>query len=1012
MTAWGSKPESVSEVVSSPLRRLSYDDASPAQQQAKRPLPTVSEDPAKRLRTDSRSIVYSFLQNPVDSERRPQDHPDYDRTTLYIPEVALKAMSPSERMFWKVKQRNFDAVLFFRKGTFYELYSADAEIGHSVLGLKMTGSRASGKVVKMAGVPLNSFTTYAARLVNRGYRVARVDYTAGDLEGAESKEDGIIDRTLAEVLTSGTLLDSNLLPDGKNYLLAIKEDATSGNFGVCFIDISTKEFVVGAFSDDRHRSNFETLLVRIKPVEVLYERSTKAKQPDMIASLTQPCGLSKASHRIIRQVLTAPRIVDLRPLDFPLISADEVAGLVGSEDTKAQEVLHVIEESTLAAAAAGCLLNYLRKMNMDEQVYLSMCDVSVYDASSSPSYMILDGQALSNLELLQNNTNGSTAGTLLGFVDRCSTPFGRRMIRQWVIRPLRRIADINDRYTAIESIASISEVIDQIQSLLRGLPDLERLLTRIQTGRGRPSDLLQFLNGFDTAQTILNALSEQEAVMQSSCLARLMHRKDHFKRALSDFAERWDIDMLRSSMASASGGSKKASREAIGVVLRPLSQADGEYQHALEGIDGVRQEMEAYVTEEQRRWGGGGDVLIREVHGKSVLEVPKHLLQRMPTPSDYALQSETKTCRRFSTEDLTRLLSDLADAEDRRDQCEKTFIRQACDDLMSHYHVWVAIVRSLAEIDALISLANVSFCEQGDMARPELQDDGIIELLGSWHPFIRLSLSDEFVQNDIRLGGSESTVILTGPNMGGKSTILRQVALSAVLAQIGCYVPCKGCKMQPLDRIFVRIGASDRILSGQSTFLVELQETANIVNNATPCSLVLLDELGRGTSTFDGYAIAFAVLYHLVTQIKCFCLFSTHLHLLTEDCGGWPGVGLWHMGSEVDQERGEVRFTYRMTQGVCSKSFGVHVAVLAGIPSVIAERADDMSASFTETVHATRELNPFNWHHFMFPEEKQIFTALYKEVVKLLDAPAMDLDRLCRLIERVRQIMNLPPGPN
>ncbi|KAJ1953581.1 DNA mismatch repair protein msh6 [Dispira parvispora] len=547
--------------------------------------------------------------------------------------------------------------------------------------------------------------------------------------------------------------------------------------------------------------------------------------------------------------------------------------------------------------------------------------------------LLMDGQTMANLELFQttDENQGGEAGTLFQLINRCVTPFGKRLLRRWLCHPLRDPDQINQRLDVVDLLCHQPLQRDHLRGGLHGLPDLERLISRVHAGTCRIKDLLSVLRGFATIQTLLNDLGSQFPA--TSRLHRLVHQSPDLTQILEFFRTAFDHDIA----------------EERGYIV-PSPGVEAAYDRVLAQQKNLEQRFAQYL-EQQRQVLKCSTIEYRDL-GKEIyqLEVPKSI----KVPHHYVQLSATKAYSRYWTAELQTMVKEFNELQETRNSVVLDIERRMYQRFDEHYRTWLSAVMVVAELDCLLSLAYSAQSFGEPVCRPEFVEnrpDGraVLDIRELRHPCVAAApgLGSSFIPNDTLLGGdSPNLILLTGPNAGGKSTLLRQTCLAVILAQLGCYVPARHCRLSPVDRIFTRIGAHDDILRGQSTFMVELSETSKILHEATSRSLVILDELGRGTSTFDGYAVALAVLHHLATRTGCLGLFSTHYHALTQELREHPEIALRHMDCRVDNEQGDVTFLYKLVAGVCPKSYGMNVASMVGVPKSIVERAERVADEF------------------------------------------------------------------
>ncbi|KAM8945438.1 DNA mismatch repair protein Msh6 [Pelodytes ibericus] len=980
-----------------------------------------------------------------DLKRRRQNDADYDPTTLYVPDDFLNKTTPGMRKWWQLKSQNFDSVIFYKVGKFYELYHMDAVIGVHELGLTfMKGAWAH------SGFPEIAFGRFSDVLVQKGFKVARVEQTETP-EMMEvrcksmshpSKFDKVVRREICRIITKGTqtysVLDGNPSESHSKYLLCFKEkmEDSSGQqraYGVCFVDTSVGKFHVGQFDDDRHCSRFRTLVSHYPPVQILFERGNpsvdtkKVLKSCLSASIQE--GLQPSSQfwdgsktlKILaeeayfaEQSKTVSDNRSLPPVLQCMVSEGDSLSLTPGE------------KSELALSALGACVFYLKKCLIDQEL-LSLANFEEYvpvdkdieRAQSSCSFfaktsqrMVLDGVTLTNLEILQNGTSGSVEGTLLEKLDTCFTPFGKRLLKQWLCAPLCNPFSINDRLNAVEDLMAIPEKVSEIGELLKKLPDLERLLSKIHSigsplksqnhpdsravmyeettySKKKIADFLSTLEGFKVMQEVINLLDDALGDFKSSILKQVVGLKEKTPKGcfpdLSAELKRWDTSFDH----------EKARKTGV---ITPKVGFDPDYDEALRDIKTAEQSLNEYLDKQRKRLGCKTIVYWGTAKNRYQMEIPESVTERN-LPQEFELKSTKKGYKRYWTKTIESLFADLTNAEERRDAALKDCMRRLFYNFDKNYREWQTAVECFAVLDVLMSLAQYSKGGDGPVCRPVvlLPDDTapFLELIGSRHPCVtKTFFGDDFIPNDIVIGCREEEcdensngahcVLVTGPNMGGKSTLLRQTGLLVVMAQLGCYVPAETCRLTPVDRVFTRLGASDRIMSGESTFFVELSETSSILQHATEHSLVLLDELGRGTATFDGTAIASAVVKELSESTRCRTLFSTHYHSLVEDYSHTPVVRLGHMACMVENEcedpsQENITFLYKFIKGACPKSYGFNAARLANIPDEIIQTGHKKAREFESITLSLR---------------------LFRELYLLLEKPAFDVKSIIKLLER------------
>ncbi|XP_012611003.1 DNA mismatch repair protein Msh6 [Microcebus murinus] len=952
-----------------------------------------------------------------DEHRRRPDHPDFDASTLYVPEDFLNSCTPGMRKWWQIKSQNFDLVIFYKVGKFYELYHMDALIGVNELGLVfMKGNWAH------SGFPEIAFGRYSDSLVQKGYKVARVEQTeTPEMMEARcrkmahiSKHDRVVRREICRIITKGTqtysVLEGDPSENYSKYLLSLKEkEDSSGHtrvYGVCFVDTSLGKFFIGQFSDDRHCSRFRTLVAHYPPVQVLFEKGnlsveTKTVLKGSLSSCLQE-GLIPGSQfwdasKTLRTLLEEGYFREKLNEDSGVMLPQVLKDMTSESDSIG---LTPGEKSELALSALGGCVFYLKKCLIDQEL-LSMANFEEYipldsdiGSTTSPGAiftktnqrMVLDAVTLSNLEIFQNGTNGSTEGTLLERVDTCHTPFGKRLLKQWFSAPLCSPYAINDRLDAIEDLMVVPDKISEVVDLLKKLPDLERLLSKIHNvgspmkSQNHPDsraimyeettyskkkiiDFLSALEGFKVTCKIIGIMEEVIDNFKSKILKQVITLQTKNSQGrfpdLTIELNRWDTAFDH----------EKARKTGL---ITPKAGFDSDYDQALADIRENEQSLLEYLEKQRSRIGCRTIVYWGIGRNRYQLEIPENFTTRN-LPEEYELKSTKKGCKRYWTKTIEKKLANLINAEERRDVSLKDCMRRLFYNFDKNYKDWQTAVECMAVLDVLLCLTNYSRGGDGPMCRPVILLPGedtapFLKLKGSRHPCItKTFFGDDFIPNDILIGceeeeeenGKAYCVLVTGPNMGGKSTLMRQAGLLAIMAQMGCYVPAEVCRLTPIDRVFTRLGASDRIMSGESTFFVELSETASILMHATAHSLVLVDELGRGTATFDGTAIANAVVKELAEAIKCRTLFSTHYHSLVEDYSQNVAVRLGHMACMVENEcedpsQETITFLYKFIKGACPKSYGFNAARLANLPDEVIQKGHRKAREFEKMNQSLR----------------------------------------------------------
>ena len=911
---WTYDPENLARLKPRPAKQAAKKNA------AKAKIKPSSSEPEKR---------HVWLTHILDADRKPPTHPEYDPRTLYIPPEAWKKFSAFETQYWEIKSKLWDSVVFFKKGKFYELYEKDATLGHQLFDLKLT-DRVN---MSMVGVPEASLDQWANQFVAKGYKVARVDQMESALgkemrerEGmkpSKKKEDKIIRRELAAVFTSGTLVDPGMLSDDMaTYCMAIKEVDRDNlpAFGVVFVDTATAQFQLCEFTDDVDMTKFETLIAQIRPRELLIEKSCiSAKALRILKNNTSPATLwnyLKPGKEFWSADSTIREIESSQYFGSP------------TDDINAwPAALREAREQELAMSAFGALLQYLRTLKI-EQDLITLRNFAWYDPIRKATSLVLDGQSLINLEIFANTFDGSAQGTLFAMLNRCITPFGKRLLRQWVCHPLADAAKINARLDAVDALNADPSVTDSFTSSLSKLPDLERLISRVHAKRCRAQDFLKVLEGFEQIEytiSLLKQFGEGEGL-----IGQLISSMPDLASALEPWKTAFDHEIARSDG-----------------ILVPAPGVEEDFDDSQEEINSCEENLNALLKRVRKDLNSTA-ICYNDI-GKEIyqLEVPK----KIKVPKQWDQLSATAKVTRYYSPELRKLVRELQEARETHGQVVKDVAIRLQSRFDEDYNTWLAAVKIIAQLDCLISLAKASASLGEPSCRPTFSETKrtVIEFEELRHPCMAHTV-DDFIPNDIKLGGDSPSIdLLTGANAAGKSTILRMTCIAVIMAQIGCYLPCQSAVLTPVDRIMSRLGANDNIFASQSTFFVELSETQKILSEATPRSLVILDELGRGTSSYDGVAVAQAVLHDISTRIGCVGFFATHYRSLAKEFEFHPEVANKRMRIHVDDGSKSITFLYKLEDGIADGSFGMHCAAMCGIPSKVIEKAEVAARDWEHT---------------------------------------------------------------
>jgi len=791
--------------------------------------------------------------------------------------TAIRQGTPLMRQYQQIKSQHRDAILFFRMGDFYEMFFEDAQLGARLLNITLT-SRGDG--VPLAGVPVKAAGDYVRKLLAQGHRVAICE----QVEDPKTAK-GLVKREVVETITPGSILDDGWLPgDRNNFLVALVGDGT--HIGIAAADLSTGEFSMELAA----HHDLDEALGRLAPSEVVTPRN---------AALPLEIGTLRTEREDWEFESTVAR-GDLAER-FGLASVDGL-GLGASDD--------------LMIGAAGALLRYLGELQPGGLPHLARPTIR-----RSESHLWLDDMTRRNLELVEPLRAGPGAVTLRETIDRTVTPMGARLLRQWLLSPLRNPAIIQERLDAVDVLVQDNQGRARLREALDGVRDVERLASRAAAGRATPRELGALRDSILQFPALLAALAALTDRAHSAALSRIAEGFD----VLADLAEALSTalnDRLPATLGE-------------GGVFR--SGFDPELDDARSLREGGKQ----YIAELQAREREQTGITTLKVGFNKVfgyyLETTKSHAARVP--AHYERRQTLTNAERFVTPELKEHEAKVLGAEQRVETRESELFHELRQRAGAAIERLQRAARALAQIDVWAGLAEVATHHR--YVRPVITSDFALSLTGSRHPVLeRLMPREEFIPNDVAFDRAERVLLVTGPNMAGKSTILRQIGIIVVLAQMGAFVPASAATIGVVDRLFTRVGASDNLARGQSTFMVEMSESSAILHNATANSLVLLDEIGRGTSTYDGVAIAWAVTEHLHDIVGCKTMFATHYHELMQLPERLQHARNWNVA--VRETGNTVIFLHRLEPGGTDRSYGIHVAELAGLPSTVVQRANEI----------------------------------------------------------------------
>jgi len=811
--------------------------------------------------------------------------------------------TPMLRQYLEIKKMYPGTILFFRLGDFYEMFNEDALVGSRELEITLTArQKDSANPIPMCGVPYHAAANYVARLVKKGYRVAICEQAEAAGKGVK-----LVKREVVRVITPGTAIDPQLVSGNESvYLAAI---SGSGNtFGAAFLDISTGDFCATEIAGTDAWIKLKTQLESFVPREILYPATLRSQIAESFSGATDrqtAFALTSDKHT----VQTRNGIVTLTELDDRYFAPDDSSRILNEQFRTRELSGFGLDERPEAARAAGACLRYTKETQRAAAEHIT--EINCF---GDADHMVLDAVTLANLEIIEPRGEGGKR-SLIGVIDQTITGMGGRLLRSWFLRPSIKRSEIQTRQSAVAELTE-TMVRDQIRFLLREVSDLERLVGRLNLNTATPRDLLALDRALGQTPKINTSLADVSSLLLQVLAENIFELPD-----------------IRELLGSAIAEDAPAALNEGGIIRKGFNAELDDLR--LVSSSG-KQTIAAFEEKEKDRTGISNlKVRFNNVFGYYI-EISKSNLSRVP--DDYERRQTLANAERFTTPDLKEWERKVLGAEERIVQLEQELFNEIRERVRAQTQQLQSTARALATLDALAALAETAV--RRDYVAPQLHDGDEMEIKNGRHPIVEAFSRTEFVPNDGYLNNStDRLLIITGANMGGKSTVLRQIALIQVLGQIGSFVPATSARLPIVDRIWTRVGASDDLASGRSTFMVEMTETAQILHNATPRSLVLLDEIGRGTSTFDGMSIAWAVAEYLHNSPhhSAKTLFATHYHELTELAENLPGAKNYQL--TATERDGEVIFLHKLVRGKASKSYGIAVARLAGLPQVVVERA-------------------------------------------------------------------------
>ncbi|MFA6088439.1 MAG: DNA mismatch repair protein MutS [Candidatus Woesearchaeota archaeon] len=785
-------------------------------------------------------------------------------------------LTPGMQQYMDQKKLYPDCVILFRMGDFYETFYDDAKICSKVLGITLTARGKDETRAPLAGIPYHALDNYLHKLVTAGYKVAICE----QLEDPKLTKK-LVKRGVTRVVTAGTVMDEKCLDKGSNnYIASVFIDENKFGFSVC--DISTGEFLTSEFE------NYDSLIcefAKFSPKELLISQDDE--------KIKQYC---EANHIFYnKQDITKFWIESCEKAVLEQFNVHSISSLG-------------LSEHELSICSSGALLNYLKETQMTNLSHINKLRYYVQS-----EFMNLDASTIRNLELLKNIMDGTKRGSLLSVIDKTTTALGSRLIRNWITRPLLDVDKINKRLFAVKAFVSDSQTRQEIEQLLKSISDIERIMGRIEYGIANARDLIALKNSLLTIPKINEHLKKNESI----------------SNAFGDIVCTHDFSKLTTLLL-------EAIKDEPALSTREGNMIKHNYHKELDELFAIKRDGAKILHEIEKKEKEETKIPSLKIGYNNVfgyyIEVTSKYKDQVP--ANYVRKQTLSNYERYITDELKQKEEQILSADEKIVELEYKLFLEVIEKTKEFTKQIQDAATNIATIDCVLSFAQVSVLNHYTM--PVVSRNYELKLIDARHPVIE-TMQKNYISNDCTLSLDKNIMIITGPNMSGKSSFMRQVALCALLSQIGCFVPAKEAHIGVIDRIFTRVGAYDDLTSGQSTFMVEMNETSNIINNATENSIIILDEIGRGTSTYDGIAIAWSVAEHIINVIGAKCLFATHYHQMNKLSQMYDNVANFNVA--VDENKEGIVFLHKLIEGGTDKSYGIEVARLAGLPKDVIDNA-------------------------------------------------------------------------
>ena len=892
--------------------------------------------------------------------RRPSD-PQYDPTTIFVPSEEYKNLSPFMKQYWNIKSKYYNKLVGIQMGRFYVFHFQDAIIMHKLLDFRITIAPDSTAF----WIGEKTLAKYSEKIFSQGY----IFVLADQLDESKSGSETVAKREVTHIITKGTYTEHKSIGYASQFVACVYEDLGTAAFGVVLFDTTTHELYVGEFEDDSQQTKLRTQIIGFKPLEVIYMKDylsdysqelvkNSSHKPTLVRLFerNEPQSVTRIVKRIEKYVLELDS-------ELPALLKKMKSQFFDSQSkNEAEEMKDELDEQRerphfLAFQALALAIDYLENILLAQTVLPTSKFLDLIGLEATEKSMYLDDRAINTLELFEVDlgTRITEENTLFSYMDHTSSDFGRKMFRRWMTTPSRDVELLRDRQLAIEDLGNAGDAADRFQADLKRLNDIERLLGRIYNLRNPQRFKAYVMEDLvvEKLHDLLGFLKEMKKI--EPLLKHFVYCSRNFKsKRLYELTNFKEATSKKKGSDEDEGEKKKKQKgefpriQAMLDSLEKMVVIEDKIPYPAPGIDRrcdelrleitqLKEKLEEILDEQKKRFKNSS---IKYYHAKLryQIEIPEHLVEGKK-PSDFIITSKKKGFQRFQTEAIEKHVWRIEALEK---ELRKNLLPFLFDYVKAFYerrNTWNQVIAYLAELDCLCSLAKLAL-KMDVRCKPVFLDDTskpVYKLKGMVHPCL-LGRVKDFVRNDIVF--EKEIMLITGPNMGGKSTTLRQASIAIIMAQMGSYVPATEFTLTPFDRIFTRIGASDQLILKKSTFFIELEETLQIVKEATAQSFVIIDELGRGTSTYDGIAIAYAVLVYLADHKKCLTMFTTHYHTIVDTFKSFKNVENYHMGYELDEKKDSVRFLYKFQKGT-ALSFGLNVAKLADLPNEVLEIAKE-----------------------------------------------------------------------